>query len=414
MNLVGGYGSDSDDDGAPAAQPQHKLPTQRDASGASSQSTGGQNVQQQRRVKRLDISILPPEIQAALARGDSSRDSDDEEVTSIVRKAATSKDAGVTSQQCPLLGILPAPKSKEELLSQPPPVAESGTKVSNTSAAPAPSASSSKFVFGFSNTETKRVPVSTGAVKDAKTNNASDQNNPVGVDAAQDEVDDVLPNLPWMDTKAAKRSKQVKLFLNAAVTLLTTLWCTMIQDRPAPFSVGLDVPTKVPVIPRGPTAAFVPTPAPLQAAPAIPQLSYEEYLQQQEDLERPHQHVDTGSAVPVQDGGALRKRKEREFELQLMSGDLTGLDRSGAVQEISIQHEWNEMAYTEQQRQQQEVQRGFGIGTNKMLSQVSKAANRKHQLSSLAIKAAETELAMLEKRGARNLTKSETQGKYGW
>jgi hypothetical protein len=30
------------------------------------------------------------------------------------------------------------------------------------------------------------------------------------------------------------------------------------------------------------------------------------------------------------------------------------------------------------------------------------------------MKAAETELALLEKRGARGLSKAQTQGKYGW
>jgi hypothetical protein len=136
-----------------------------------------------------------------------------------------------------------------------------------------------------------------------------------------------------------------------------------------------------------------------------PQQSYEEYMRQQGLYA---QEPEVGPAA------ALKKRKDRDFELQLMSGDLSALDKTEAVQEISMQHQWNEMAYTEQQQRQLEVQRGFGIGTNKMLSQVTKQQNRKHQLSSLAIKAAETELAMLDKRGQRNLTKSETQGKYGW
>jgi len=133
--------------------------------------------------------------------------------------------------------------------------------------------------------------------------------------------------------------------------------------------------------------------------------SYQEYMQQT-------------AAYSAQQGAqfeqpGLKKRKDRDFELQLMSGDLSGMQDT-AVKDISVQNEWNEFKYTEQQQQMAEVQRGFGIGTNKNLMQVSKQQNRKHQLSSLAIKAAETELAMLEKRGARNLTKSETQGKYGW
>ncbi len=44
----------------------------------------------------------------------------------------------------------------------------------------------------------------------------------------------------------------------------------------------------------------------------------------------------------------------------------------------------------------------------------SKTQNRKHQLNSLAMQAAQTELAMLDAKGSRMKSKSETQGKYGW
>lgn len=133
--------------------------------------------------------------------------------------------------------------------------------------------------------------------------------------------------------------------------------------------------------------------------------SYQEYMQQTASYSS---QDDVQFEQPSQ-----KKRKDRDFELQLMSGDLSGM-QSAAVTDISVQNQWDELRYTEQQQQILEVQRGFGLGSNKNLTQVSKQQNRKHQLSSLAIKAAETELAMLEKRGARNLTKSETQGKYGW
>lgn len=140
-----------------------------------------------------------------------------------------------------------------------------------------------------------------------------------------------------------------------------------------------------------------------QAQPA--RQSYQEYMQQTAAYSAQH---DAHYEQPSQ-----KKRKDRDFELQLMSGDLSGMETT-AVKDISVQNKWDELRYTEQQQREQEVQRGFGIGVNKNLSMVSKQQSRKHQLSSLAIKAAETELAMLEKRGARNLTKSETQGKYGW
>ena len=102
------------------------------------------------------------------------------------------------------------------------------------------------------------------------------------------------------------------------------------------------------------------------------------------------------------------------MELQLLSGDLTGISSGATVKDISVQNDWDSLRYTEQQQREAEVQRGFGIGASKSLTQVSKQQSRKHQLNSLAIKAAETELSLLEKRGNRMLTKHETQGKYGW
>ena len=143
----------------------------------------------------------------------------------------------------------------------------------------------------------------------------------------------------------------------------------------------------------------------------MPQQTYEQYIQQQQQQQQYEEH---SSVYMSNEPVSQRKRKDRELELQLLAGDLSAVQQNGAVKDIAVDHHWNELRYTEQQQQQQEVQRSFGIGMNKALSQVSKQQNRKHQLSSLAIKAADTELAMLEKRGARNMTKSETQGKYGW
>jgi hypothetical protein len=172
---------------------------------------------------------------------------------------------------------------------------------------------------------------------------------------------------------------------------------------PAKVSSQLSQPSYSSLHPAGYLPAQGPTERPTQAS--VQQQSYEEYLRQQEQAEED---------ALEQQMPAHKRRKGRDIELQLLAGDLSGIQNSSAVQDISTQHQWNEMRYTEQQEREREVQRGFGIGMNKMLTQVSKQQNRKHQLSSLAMKAAETELAMLDKRGARNLTKSETQGKYGW
>jgi hypothetical protein len=45
---------------------------------------------------------------------------------------------------------------------------------------------------------------------------------------------------------------------------------------------------------------------------------------------------------------------------------------------------------------------------------VSKTQGHKHQLGSLAVRAAQTELANLDKPSNRGKSKAETQGKYGW
>ena len=110
-----------------------------------------------------------------------------------------------------------------------------------------------------------------------------------------------------------------------------------------------------------------------------------------------------------------KKKRDRDIELQLLAGDLSALDnRPNTIKELDIEHTWDVQKYTDQQIREHEIQKGFGLGTTKSLMQVSKQQNRKHQLNSLAIKAAETELSLLEKRNHRMLTKSETQGKYGW
>ena len=110
-----------------------------------------------------------------------------------------------------------------------------------------------------------------------------------------------------------------------------------------------------------------------------------------------------------------KKKRDRDIELQLLAGDLSALDnRPNTIRELDVDHTWDVQKYTDQQISEHEIRKGFGLGTSKSLMQVSKQQNRKHQLNSLAIKAAETELSLLEKRSHRMLTKSETQEKYGW
>ena len=56
---------------------------------------------------------------------------------------------------------------------------------------------------------------------------------------------------------------------------------------------------------------------------------------------------------------------------------------------------------------------GSKISTN-MAMAPSRDQSKKHQINSLAVAAVSMELQMLERAGSRNVSKSVTQGKYGW
>jgi hypothetical protein len=127
--------------------------------------------------------------------------------------------------------------------------------------------------------------------------------------------------------------------------------------------------------------------------------------------------------------GAKRKRRERELEQQLMRGELSSITGASGgrgegvvVLDVAAGQGWagsEELRnkYHDGKAMEAAVLREFGIGVegaSTSLTQVTKVQNKRHQLSSLAIKAAQVELSLLESRGARARTKSETQGKYGW
>ena len=107
------------------------------------------------------------------------------------------------------------------------------------------------------------------------------------------------------------------------------------------------------------------------------------------------------------------KKREREIEHQLLCGNVSILPQE-IVKELNVDRKWDASKYSDQQQREAMIHKEFGLTSQRSLMQPTKQMNRKHQLSSLAIKAAEVELSMLEARGSRMKSKSETQGKYGW
>lgn len=109
----------------------------------------------------------------------------------------------------------------------------------------------------------------------------------------------------------------------------------------------------------------------------------------------------------------LKRKRERDIESQLLSGNLSSLE-SIPVQEIGGFNSWDKGSYIEQQEREQEILNMYTGNGPKSLAQPNKVQNRKHQLSSLAMKAAETEIAMLESKGQKSKSKAQTMNRYGW
>lgn len=116
-------------------------------------------------------------------------------------------------------------------------------------------------------------------------------------------------------------------------------------------------------------------------------------------------------------GSIARKRRERDIEQQLISGNLDAAQSlGGGMKEMRASNDWNAHAYTTQKQNEAELHKAFfaGKGSEKSIAPVSKLQGRKHQINSLVMAAAKTELALLNAKGERNLSKQETRGKYGW
>lgn len=144
-------------------------------------------------------------------------------------------------------------------------------------------------------------------------------------------------------------------------------------------------------------------------------------LKPSEQVSNTELSADSNTDIPVAgesssinfDSSGSKKRRAREIELQLMKGDLETLN-SLPTKDIQADHSWDSLEYMEQQEREASIQRSFSIGTSASMMQPTKNQNRKHQLTSLVFRAAQTELALLDAKSHRMKTKAETQRKYGW
>ena len=122
-------------------------------------------------------------------------------------------------------------------------------------------------------------------------------------------------------------------------------------------------------------------------------------------------------SVDVHAAGESQRKRQRHLEQMLMAGDLSALqsDDGAVVQDIHIDRQWDMLGYTEQKQKEAAIFKQYTAdGTLKAALQPSRQQNRKHQLTSMAMKAAETEIAMLDSQIAKSKTKTQTKSRYGW
>lgn len=151
---------------------------------------------------------------------------------------------------------------------------------------------------------------------------------------------------------------------------------------------------------------------PLSTQPSQQQF-YQPFQSTHQDNEEdfPHQQQQQQPSSASQ-----KKRQQRELEQMLLSGDLSALDGAQAkIQDINVTSEWDAAQYVDQKSKEAAIMRQYtSNGALKSVVLPTKSQNRKHQLTSLAMKAAETEIAMLEASASRGKTKSQTASRYGW
>jgi Mitotic checkpoint regulator, MAD2B-interacting len=334
--------------------------------------------------KAIIFSTLPIEIQNALTRGSTAQDSDsDDEPAGLVQKSEWVNKS--FNSGC-LMSLLPAPKNSSSDLIK-------GASAS-TSRPPQPSAS---------NVRAPLIPVSVEENEIATTNYNSDDDDssgilPFNVDSLRGESMFSLSsaNLPAtiipLQEIAVTASHSTAFVAPKRVPLhaadeATGNLGTMSNNFPDSF--------------RGPDLTMSSS-APLSAFRSS---SYEQVSQ-------------TEAAVENYGNGSIaRKRRERDIEQQLISGNLEAAQSmGGGMKEMRASNDWNAHAYTTQKQNEAELHKAFfaGKGGEKAIAPVSKLQGRKHQINSLVMAAAKTELALLNAKGERNLSKQETRGKYGW
>lgn len=383
MNFLGAY-SDSDDSDTECKshpEPVKVTPKEKDkrVSTPPLEKLSGNRKPPKKR-KKLDISFLPDNIQAALTRGGD--ESSDEEELPQPTKSDTRNSSSMNSSSA-LFSILPKPvnSGNEQKPETPPKASHSVTNETEPR----------------ENKKEKELHDSSVYVEDDVSCSDSDT------------------ELEATSNSQVPQSKS-KSSLPHAFSVSEPSH-TPVAPRPALINASeyLSIPKET--IPQNSTVNMrIENRETLKSSDVMNRQGLAQLQNQYHGGMYTTGHHDTFQQID--DSGTAQKssrRREREFQNKLLRGDINAAMGIGGtnVKDIKQHASWDDTHYREQQQREKELQTMFGASSN-MVAQPTKNQNRKHHINSLMYSAAASELELLEAKGRQMKTKSETQAKYGW
>ena len=349
MDLLGGYDSGSDDQDDDTA-----VATKLTASSASSSSSAAVAAAPSligiKKVKKLDVSVLPAAIQIALQRGDDLNDSgsdDDLDIYNNKDESLIASSGGNCYRN--LLKQLPQPKKKEE------------TKV-GVSKSVAPVATSHS-----------EIVKSTDTIESAAT-----------IYKDEDDLDQSL------FTFIAPKSDSSTNFQSSHHSMPLLSLSAPVTARPHRNDVHKNEFSNS-----------------IYHVSNIQQHSTEYHNNVNESPSNNSNHL-TGGEMQM-----TSSKRKREIEQQLMSGNISVVENSAQLFDVNGGNaSWAQEQYMDKKAIEKQILAQYHINDGTM-KQITAVNSRRHQINSLVANAAKTELQLLEKGGGGH-RKAETRAKYGW
>ena len=375
MNLLGGYESSGDDE---KTQTDNTIPKIASSSSSSSSSSSTsypaingnplkQGLVAAKKRRATTFSSLPVEIQNALARGSTSQDSDSEDELSDARTASL-RERKPFQSGINLIDLLPLPKAAafdsnkggNKTVLRPPlrlPVArEDVVRVTKSSII----TGAEVGLESCNDSDEQHVGSMISAVTQEPTGGSMfSLSNPTsfGVTKGIGKNSSVAHNGPFVNLSLGSAYTSFENNADEAVSFPGNLYRPSASSS-APFS----------------SSRYDSTESSSSTVARNNSDSAEIFTEQE-----------------YGNGTIARKRKERDIEQQLISGNLDAIQSgNNGIKVVRASKDWDAHAYTTQKENEAELHRAFfaAKGGAKAIAPVSKMQGRKHQINSLVMQAA--------------------------